>query len=76
MRRPLHELMAERGITAAQLARRAAISKAAVSQILHGKQFPRWTTAQKIADALGVRADSIQWPAEDRAAAAQDGIAP
>lgn len=66
MRRPLLRLMTERGLTPAQLARAAGVSKAAISQILHAKQFPRWTTARRIALALGVPTDAIRWPIEDR----------
>lgn len=67
MRRMLSHLMTERGLTPAQLARAAGVSKAAISQILHAKQFPRLTTARRIALALGVSTDMIRWPIEDRA---------
>ena len=64
MKRTLAELMQERGLTVVTLARRAGVTHVAISLIVRGKRAPNIRTARKIADALGVGVDDIEFPAE------------
>lgn len=51
-------------MTVMSLARKAGVTHAAISQILHGKQAPNIRTARRIAAALGIGLDNIVFPGE------------
>lgn len=53
------ELREAKGLTRAQLARRADMSEATVNAAEIPQRSPRWETAKKIAGALGVPTEEI-----------------
>lgn len=55
----LRKLMTQRGLSAAELARKTGLSEAAISGYLHGKKEPRGVQSISIARALGVTLDTL-----------------
>ena len=55
----------ERGISQMEVARRTGASLSAIQGIESGHTEPRIGMAQKIADALGVTLDEVEWPHGD-----------
>jgi transcriptional regulator with XRE-family HTH domain len=56
----LRRLRESRGLSAAELARRIGVSRAAVAQFEGGNSVPTWATVQRIADALSVSTDALR----------------
>ena len=55
----LTTLIAESGLSYAEVARRAGISRTTVSRIVHGKQQMRADTGQRLASALGLSPEAV-----------------
>jgi DNA-binding XRE family transcriptional regulator len=60
-RKTVRQLREEHGWKQIDLAYHAGISLSSVSNIEAGQQDPRISIARKIADALGVSVDAIEW---------------
>lgn len=71
----LKGLLAERDISAAELARRTGVSVASLSRILAGQVNPSFGSIQKIAQALGVSMDTLT-PSSPRSGATATQTAP
>ena len=52
-------LMADRGMTATELAERSGITRQMVTNYVHGSAIPGLSTACKMASALGVSVDDL-----------------
>ena len=57
--RRLKILMADRGMTATELAERSGITRQMVTNYVHGSAIPGLSTACKMASALGVSVDDL-----------------
>lgn len=55
----LRVVMLRRGLTAAELARRAEVSESAISLLLAGRRAPSLDVARRVARALDVSIDSL-----------------
>jgi len=62
---PVRVWREHRGLTQTDLAARAGIDQATVSEIEHGKVDPRWSTMRRVAGALGVPLDDLAPWGED-----------
>jgi transcriptional regulator with XRE-family HTH domain len=51
----LHQMLDTRGLTAAELARRAGVSRASVSEYLHGHRQPRVGQLERLAEAADLQ---------------------
>ncbi len=60
----LRELREAAGLTQGELAERAGLSIAGVTQLEQGRRKPAWETVQKLAIALGVGIEAFNEPAE------------
>lgn len=58
----LRELRDKAGLTQAQLAERAGLHLSAVTRFEQGLREPSWSTAQSLADALGVSCEELRKP--------------
>ena len=59
----LAQLRKRRALSATELAEKAEVAASSITRIENG-QTPRYATIRKIADALGVRPDEIDWPGD------------
>lgn len=59
MRVALREARLRAGLTQAELARRAGLSRCAYTNIEKGRKYPSLVTALRIADALGERVEEL-----------------
>jgi transcriptional regulator with XRE-family HTH domain len=60
----LRELREAAGLTQSELAQRAGLSKAGVTQLEQGRRKPAWETVLALAAALGVSCEAFNEPAE------------
>jgi transcriptional regulator with XRE-family HTH domain len=58
----LRELRESAGLTQGDLAKRAGLSIAGVTQLEQGRRKPAWETVQKLAAALGVSCEAFNEP--------------
>lgn len=60
--RRVRALRDERGLTLAQLGEKAGMGYQEIARIERGEREPTWSTALKLADALGVPLDDLRAP--------------
>lgn len=61
MRTPLRELRERRALSLADLAARAHVDRMTIHRIEHGQHRPYPSTRQKLAAALHIAVDRIEW---------------
>ena len=63
----LKELREKQFISQADLAKKAGLSPAAINRLENGLAKPRWVTIRKLADALGIRPEDIEFTKPQKA---------
>lgn len=62
LKRTLKQWRALAGMTQSQLARTAGLAQSTVAHYESGRRVPSLNSARRLADALGILLDQIEWP--------------